>query len=34
MRRALCLAAFVPAGPRGGGHYAPMTPQASSALVP
>ena len=35
MRRALCLAAVIPTGPRGGGGgYAPMTPQASSALVP
>ena len=34
MRRALCLAAFLPTGPHGGSHYGPMAPQASSALVP
>ena len=34
MRRAALCLALIPTGPRAGGGYAPMTPQASSALVP
>ena len=34
MRRAFLAAALMPTTTRDGGHYAPMAPQASSALVP